>query len=291
MSILRACSANLIAALSDGRPLAKSNLFTFTLANGTVYRWTSWDEDQTVDGNDFTSQNPWIKAGGWRLVNTMEVPTLTITLMALNSSFAGGGSVKQQIHNGLFDGASVLYERCYMPISDPTDTDTYGTIGIFGGIVAAVDITGTGAEIGCRGGNNRLNRNAPPNLYQTGCIHTFCDAGCTLSRATFTSTFAVGAAPTSTFIAWGAPPVAPEKYVTGTLTITTGAGAGQRRTIVDADASGLTLIYPLYQVPEVGDNFTAFKGCLKTKDMCNDDYANIQHFRAAPYIPPPSSAV
>lgn len=292
MSILRSCSANLIAALADGRALAKANLVTFTLSDGTIYRWTAWDRDLTVSALLYSSKKPWIKIGRWGLVNTMEVPTLTVSLLALNTDFGGGGNIKSQIHNGLFDGAQMLYSRCYMPPSDPTDTSLYGTIEIFGGIVGAIDITGAGADLVCKGGSNLLDQKAPRNVYAIGCIHTFCDVNCTLNRATFTTAFAVGAAGmTTVFIPWAAAPGDPTKYLQGTLVMTSGVATGQRRTIIDADASGLTLAYPLYAVPAAGDTFTAFKGCLKTKDMCNDDYANLQHFRGAPFIPPPNSTV
>jgi uncharacterized phage protein (TIGR02218 family) len=292
MSILRDCSANLTAALADGRPLAKAGIVVFTLSDGTIYRWTSWDRDLVVDAQTYSSKKPWIKFGRWGLVNTMEVPTLTISLLALNADFGGGGNIKRQIHNGLFDGARMLYSRCYMPLTDPGNTTLYGTIEIFGGIVGAIDVTGAGADLVCKGGSNLLDQKAPRNVYAIGCIHTFCDINCTLNRATFTSAFAVGAVGiTTVFIPWAVPPGDAVKYLQGTLVMTSGAATGQRRTILDADASGLTLAYPLYTAPAAADTFTAFKGCLKTKDMCEDDYANLQHFRGAPYIPPPNSTV
>lgn len=292
MSILRDCSVALAAALDAGRPMAKADLFVFTLANGQIYRWTSWDVDLVVGGQTYRSKKPWIKAGAWGLVETMQVPTLQVELSALNTDFGGGGQLKWQIHNGLFDGASMSYSRCYMPLTELTNTTIYGTIDIFSGVVGGINIGGLGAEIICKGGNNLLNQKTPRNVTMPSCLHTFCDPNCTLDRDDFTTAFLVGAVGiTSRFVPFDTPPGDPEKYIGGTLSITSGNGAGQRRTIIDGDSSGLTLIYPLYALPAAGDDFTGFKGCGKTAEICETDYDNLQHFRGFPFIPPPTSTV
>lgn len=296
MPLLRVCSPALQLAFDTGAPIWMAELFTFVLFDGiTTYRWTSYTSDLTVGGHVYSSRAPWLERTDWNCVNTMEVPQMVVTLRALNDGFAGGANIKKQIANGLFDGATIDMSQVYGPT--PGDTTTYGTIdGVFGGKTGAARVIGTRADITCKGKNNDLDQFAPRNIYQIGCLHAFCDPGCTLNRVTFTTAYTMGASGlTDQFIPWsGAPPGNYAQYTAGTFKATSGAASGQSRTIVEGTASGLMLIYPLDDVPSAGDAFTAFQGCDKTKDSGSGqsctDYANTQHYRGFPYTPPPSSA-
>ncbi|HEX3916531.1 MAG TPA: DUF2163 domain-containing protein [Caulobacteraceae bacterium] len=293
-SILRPCSPALAAALAAGAPLWRADLFSFTLADGvTVLNWSSWDGPLTCAGVANASQRPWIERSNWNVANTLEVPSLACRLVALGDGFAGGAQIKLQIHNGLFDGASFLLSRAFM--TAPGDADALGAIALFGGKVGGVDIIGTTATLTIKGKVNDLEQNVPRNLYQIGCNHAFCDAGCTLSRASFTAAFTAGAAPTPVFIPWsGSPPGNATSYQNGTLTMTGGPASGQRRMIATADSTGLTLAYPLYQTPAPGDAFTAFQGCDKTLNSGSGqsctDRANTLNYRGYPFVPPPNTA-
>lgn len=291
---LRTCSSPLALVLASGLiGLSRAELFTFTLADGTtVHRWCAWDSDLVVGGNTFSSRAPWLKRTKWNIVNTMQVPELTLVLLALNDGFNGGADIKTQIRNGLFRKATFLLQDLYMPT--PGDTTTLGTMDIFGGVVAGSTIEGATATITIRGLANQLNQFAPKNVYQTGCLHAFCDAGCTLARASFTDSFTIGTSPTAIFIPWASAPGDPTLYIGGEVTITSGAADGQSRDVADADSSGLTLEYPLYDLPLAGDTFDAFQGCDYTKDSgsgrsCNDR-SNEQNYFGFPFTPPPTTA-
>lgn len=296
---VRDCNPALAVALADGSisqftALSRAELYAFTLSDGsTVHRWTSWDSDLLVGGNVFISQGPFLKRTKWNVTNTMQVPELTINLLALNDGFNGGADIKTQIRNGLFRGATFLLQDLYMPV--PGDTVTLGTADMFGGVVAGITIEGAKAEITIRGKNNLLDQYAPRAIYQPGCFHGFCDAGCTLLRADFTTSFTVGSspAPTGSFLPWASAPGDPSLYIGGELTMTSGAAAGQSRDIAAADSSGLTLEYPLYDLPAAGDGFDALEGCDYTKDSGNGrscaDRSNEQHFFGFPFIPPPTT--
>ena len=277
-----------------------ADLFTFTLVDGvTVLRWCAWDYDLKVAGEVYSSQNPWLTRSKWSVTNTMTVPSLTVYLRALNSGFNGGANIKKQIGDGLFDGATFLLSRLYIPSPIPRtgpDTTTYGVIDIFGGNTAGLDLIGTKATISVKGKNNLLDQYAPRNIYQVGCNHAFCDIGCTLNRASFTTAYTVGASPTDIFIPWsGTAPVNFLNYTQGTVAMTSGAASGQRRTIVLATSLGLTLAYPLSDDPVIGDTFTAFEGCDKTFDSgtgqsCTDR-ANTDNYDGYEFVPPPTAAI
>lgn len=289
MSILRPCSSALAAALEGGTALWSADLFQFTLVDGvTNFFWTSFDSDLVYEGQTYASKAPWLTRSKWNVVNTMEVPSLAIELRALNQGFAGGAQIKTQLHNGLFDGATMLLSRAYMEA--PGNTATLGAIALFGGVVADITITGSKVTITCKGKNNLLDQYAPRNVYQIGCSHNFCDVNCTLNAASFTTGYAAGAGATTIFVPWnGAAPSNNALYANGQITFTSGACSGQSRTIMNGDASGLNLAYPLYAVPAVGDSFSAIQGCDKTLATCKNTYNNLQNRRAFDFVPPPDT--
>jgi hypothetical protein len=168
-------------------------------------------------------------------------------------------------------------------------------IRLFDGLVGDIDIVGNQATISINGRSDLLNQYAPRNVYQLGCLHAFCDVGCTLNRASFTTSYTVGSSPTRTFIPWsGAPPANAAHYRFGTVTFTSGPCAGQKRTVRAADATGLTLIHPLIGTPVAADGFTAFEGCTKAlNDSSGQDCtarSNTQNWRAFPFVPPADTA-
>ena len=293
-ALLRTSTLGLLApALAAGRIVAEADLFAFTLLDGSVHYWTSWDRDLTFQGQVYTSRSPWVECTDWDVSNTMEIPELKVYLRALNTAFDGGASIKTQIHNGLFDGCVVLMSTAYM-VAPPVILDT---VALFGGKTAGVNIAGATVTIDVRGKNNDLDQFAPRNLFQIGCKHGFCDANCTLLKASFTASFAAGAGGlTSSFIPWsGAAPGNATNYQGGEITMTSGEASGQTRTVAQATSAGLALAYPLYETPAPGDTFSAFQGCDKSyksgSGQSCTDRANTQHYRGFEFVPPPNSAI
>ena len=46
---------------------------------------------------------------------------------------------------------------------------------------------------------------------------------------------------------------------------------------------------PLPNVPAVGDTFSVFPGCDKTKTTCAGKFSNIARFRGFPFVPVPET--
>ena len=288
MSILRTSTIALAAALEGGAPLWSADLFQFTLADGvTNYYWAAWDAPTLIhDGIVYTTCNPWLTRSKWSLSNTIEVPSLEIVMRAGDGAFAGGASIKQQIHNGLFDGATMLLSRAYMTTQGAADA--LGAIALFGGVVGSIAIAPSKVTLTCKGKNNLLDQYAPRNVYQAGCSHNFCDTNCTLNAANYTAGFAVGNGASAIFIPWSGPADA-ALFANGVIRFTSGPASGQARTIMNATAQGLNLAYPLYEIPNTGDAFTALQGCDKTFATCQNVYNNLQHRRAFDFVPPPDT--
>lgn len=444
---MRAVSSATASLLANPPPgLQAADLFTFTLRDfSATYCWTSYDTDLTVNGTLYSSRKPWLKRSRWNIANNMQVPTLEVSLLALNDAFSGGIDIKGQLTNGLFDGAfasldRVLFSQGTTVINDnaggyryfklnidatinggagveiakwelaafpggpslilnktatassnngpsyvpqhavdtsgfgwesaaglpqwikvdmgsaysaftpvemrlrnngaetPTTFELYGsnddvtytliqtwtsytgwittglsplstTLGVsadfpahpgirlFGGKVANIDIDGNSAIINIKGKSTLLDQSAPRNVYQLGCMHAFCDAGCTLGRSTYTAAgLQCGSAGLSrTFIPWnGTPPPNPSNYRYGTITMKSGACSGQSRTVRKGDSTGLTLTHPLIGTPNALDYFDVFQGCDKQLNSGSGQdctaRSNTQHWRAFPYVPPADTA-
>lgn len=290
--ILRAASSGLKTLLSSAQQFWRADLFTFTLASGTIYRWTSWDSAITVGGHSFDAFTPKLNRGPWSVSNTMTVETLELELYDNTTTAFGSGtqSLRAQLSLGLFDGATCLMQSLIMPQGYPLDVSN-GTVDMFFGDVGAIDIAGAKATIKIRSRVSRLSVNAPLNVFQPGCLHTFCDTGCTLSLASpsggnLTSrTVQASPTPTATAFGWGTE-ANPTRWPAGTVTFTSGANTGQARTIGLATTTQVAVTYPFPFVPLVGDAFTTTQGCDKQETTCINTYNNLVNFRGFPYIPP-----
>ena len=287
---MRPASSALIAFLASGQPFWTADLFTFTLLNGNVLRLASSDIPITYSGNTWAAVGPAITRSTWSAKNTIDVPTLDMTLWSTGTDLndgqpvynGGDENIKQLIHNGLLDGSLVTLQRAFMP--QPGDT-AFGLVTLFGGKAGPITIGARGAKLTYKGANVKMQAYMPRNTYKIACIHSFCDAGCTLSAATFTFSNYVSAGSTKKTILWGGTAPALTNLPQGYVTFTSGPNDGEVRTIVAADSSGFTLAYPLYQNPVAGDTFTTTQGCNKTEAKCKE-YGNDQNFRGFRFIPP-----
>ena len=292
-AFLRAASPALVAALAANAIRYSANLYTITLVDGvTTLNWTDFDRDLTYAGTTFTSKGPFLSRPTWKVTNTIEVPDLSLKVSSFNTPFAGGGSLELQIHSGLLDGATFLMQRAMMGID--ANPNTLGLIPLLGGKIAGIDLDGVTATIGAKGKINDLDQYIPRNLYQVQCNHAFGDAGCAISRAAYTASYAIGASPSTAFIPWASAPSGATAYQNGTLVITNGPASGSRRAIAAASSAGLTLSYPLPFLPVAGNAFTALQGCDKTLNSGSNQsctaYSNTAHYRGFRDVPPPATA-
>jgi uncharacterized phage protein (TIGR02218 family) len=283
--------------LASRAPCWVGELFTYVLPGGTTYRWTSYDRSLAVGGHTWLAPidgAPLITRNRFGVKNTVEVPEFELRLGCSDALLS---NLKTQIHNGIWDGARVEMDRVFMPA--PGDT-RYGYVLMFDGRQSGAVIDAEGITLTAKGDNVLMNQQAPRNLYQTNCLHTFCDAGCTLSESAYTFTgLAVGAGSTASNITFTVPSgFTIGQFVQGKLTMTSGAASGQVRTVRNAGGTWLNLTYPLYDAPALGDTFNLLLGCDRSQTACQNrspaaggTVNNVQHFRGYPYVPQAEIAV
>lgn len=162
------------------------DLFTFTLVGGTVLRYTSGGDDIKLDGHIFSSLGPFLKRSNIREAVGLEVPEISIKIIADPSHQVASIPILQALQQGMFDSADVKVERLFMATYGDT---SLGTVTRFAGTVADLEkITRIDCTIKVKGRPELLDRPLPVNIIQPSCRHTLFDAGCALDRASFVVT-------------------------------------------------------------------------------------------------------
>lgn len=284
---MKTASGGLIALLNSGAPFFMADLVTISMVDSTVLRWTGADTDLVSDGNTFSSQGPLIKRTGTRVVRGLEVDTLTLTLLAGESTQILGIPLPLAAHNGAFDGATVTLERVFMPTWGDT---SLGSIVMFEGNVAAVDPTPTDVRLVAKSELEKLNQPIPRNLFMPKCNHALYGAGCGVVKATYQVTGTATGTPTTTSIP-SARGEAADYFRLGVLVMTSGQAAGSRRAVKAFSGGTFTPDIPLPVAPAAGDTFTVFPGCdHSTGAQGCTKFANLNRFRGYPFVPRPETA-
>lgn len=284
---MKSASAPLIALLGSGRPFMMADCYTFTLAGGTVLRYTSFDITLSYGGTTWSAAGPVVERGNTRTVIGLEVDTLDLKVSPRDTDFIGAQTWFQAACSGTLDGAKITLQRAFLE-APPT---VVGLVTMFVGHVGPVTIDRMTVDMTCNSPLDLLDTKLPRNLYQAGCLHTLFDTGCGLSPAAFAVTGAVGGAPTRTGFAATLGQAA-GWFDLGSLQFTGGALAGTRRSIKRWDGGTFGLLNPLPIAPAIGDAFTAWPGCDRRKATCESaKFSNVVNFKGYPFIPVPETAL
>jgi uncharacterized phage protein (TIGR02218 family) len=262
-------------------------------AGPIVLRWTDADVPITLDAPLVAAPTTWfagpkIGRSGVKSSLGVEVSTLSVTFYPEPTDLVGEVPLIPFIRGGGLDGASLRLERAF----GFTHDDLVGTLVMFAGRVTNVtDITPTEVTIEVSSWLELLNVNMPRNLVQPPCLNTLYDAACGLARTDWAVDGAAEAASTTTLIQTDLGEAA-GVFDRGTIKFTSGANAGQIRTIrSQASGGAVTLVLPLPAAPEAGDTFTAYPGCDRTLATCTAKFDNRLNFRGMPFVPTPETAV
>jgi hypothetical protein len=300
---LKVASPTLQALLATNEFVA-ADLYTFTLVGGQVLRWTSFDTDVVANGFTFSSgaqAGPFFDRQDnkakchWKI--GVEVDTLIFDVIP-GAATVNALPFLQACRLGVFDGAELQLERAFLapPVSGlfPPAAASAGTVVLFVGRIAEVDLGRSLATFNVNSHLELLNLNLPRNLFQSSCVNSLYDAACGVTRASYAvngtaatgSTASVIAATLAQATAW---------FDQGSIAFTSGQNAGFARTVKSYSAGSpgtLSLIAPFPFAPAPGDTFTAYPGCDKTNGAGGcAKFANTARFKGFPYVPIPETAV
>lgn len=288
------------------------DLYTVTLFNGQVLRFTSADFDIAALGATYSSGGVRVDKdqsktqAHWKV--GLDVDTWTVVFMPRPFDPMTGtafpdlvGSVPfiQAAHSGFFDNADFQVDRAYftsvptwpMP---PAGAVPLGTKTIFAGKVAAVDVTDVVTVFTVNDYRDLFSISMPRHFYQGQCRHVLFDAGCNASGNMLRSSFAQNwtvqpGSAQNNIIATGIPlPGGSNTYALGTIVMTSGQNSGFQRTIANWDGTNMKLVAPFPFALNVGDTFSAAAGCDLTLATCQL-FNNILQFGGTPYVPAPET--
>jgi len=273
----------LLTSTGAAQKLLQADLYTLTLADSTVLRYTSADRDITISGVTW-AQGPLFKRGSTSYKLGTEASSLQVTITPRSADQLASLAWLQAASNGALDGATMLIERF---ITDNWADTSRGKIYHFFGLCGAVDMDRMSATITLNSPAILLNQQYPKNLFQVTCINTLYDSACTVNKAAKTvAGAALAGGSASTF---GTNLVQADSYFNlGVIKFTSGQNSGASRA-VDSYllASGqVSVAYPFSYAPAAGDTFNIYPGCNKlfTGD-CLGKFANQANFKGHPFIP------
>lgn len=280
----------LAALLNAGGPLNKADLYTLTLVNGAVYRWSGSDLVLTGGGNTW-GLGPGLERTKVKFTVGISVDSMTVTLTDIAGTTINGQALIPFIRAGGLYGARLQVDKAFW---GPADTAPVGALLWFPGRVADMVCDRYSAQLTIKSDLELLDVMVPLEVYQQGCLNTLYDPRCGLARATYSIPGAATAASDSRRITINIGLLGGYTgyFDLGVITFTSGANAGISRTVkthVGGSSGGITVLQPWPFAWAAGDTFTAYPGCDKTQATCTAKFNNLPHFRGQPYIPVPET--
>ena len=284
---MRTISSALQAVLATGGPFVVADLFTITLTNGTVLRWTTNQTPITIGANTFVVGPP-VERDKAKWSMGLNVDQLNMTILDDGSQTINGQALVTAAWQKFFDYAQIEIDRF---ISDSWTDTAVGSVSWFIGYAGQITLQGKTIKITVESPLAMLKATFPRTYVLPSCANTLYDGVCGILASNFTYTGTVGSAPSATSfpLTLSGGNLADGSFQGGIVTFTGGVNDGQTRTVKSYVGGVITLVYPLYAVPAVGDTVSAIFGCDKTRATCTARFNNLVHYRGFPYVPDPST--
>jgi uncharacterized phage protein (TIGR02218 family) len=270
-----------------------AELFTITLKNGLVLRYTTWQVDIDMqDGSGYAFSARWPKFSRGNIDENIgtAVGTMDFTVLARTTDLLGSVPVLRTIARGDWDGATVLVERLYMDVNGAQIAKIVRWAGTLGDVTAV----GRGkALFKAKSRMQSLQRKTPPSVIQPTCEHGVYDTGCDLDIADFTEHLVVQAGSTVSIVRVTSAR-ATGYFDLGLGTFTSGGLSGLSFSTRQHIAGAPALLYPtrpLILAPQPGDTVDVAPGCDGLQSTCSAKFSNLINFLAEPYVPDPEAAI
>lgn len=302
-------STGALQALLATREFFSVDLYTFTLAQGSVLRYAASDRSVNVAGVIYRADDCPIDLdqsqarAHWKIGT--DVDSWTVHLMPRPVDPVTGAAFPDKINGtpwltaaraGALDGATVTVDRAYFAAADLTALGgamtiaPIGTLRLFSGPVAEIDLMDGKAIVTINSWMDRLTLEFPVDVYQPGCRAVLFGPVCGLSSAAYEKSGTVTAASGATLTVTVAAPGGSGTWAKGKMRITSGANAGFSRTIRSVSGSAFRLLAPFPFAIDAGTPAVLTPGCDKTRATCAL-FSNSNAFRGEPFIPAQETAI
>lgn len=281
---MKTASNDLINALLNYADIRFAELYTFTLLDGSVYRYTSLD----VNIGLFLSGELLIKRGSLRQAMDLDIDDLDLTIFPTSSANISGIGWLAAARNGTLDGAQVKLERAFYKWWQ--EAALIENVTFFTGNVSDIDPLGrTALSLRVKSMIELLSVQWPRMTYESQCVWKLYFPGCGAVRASFSVTGNTSAGgntrvfPTSLN-------EANNYFDQGVIRFTSGNNIDVMRTVREYSAGNVTVAYPLSSSAGSNDSFTIYPGCDRTRAICSNRFNNANNFRGFPFIPSPEAS-
>ncbi len=158
------------------------DLYTLTLANGTVYRFADYDQDVTYGGNTFQHSKFIFKRGQINLQGMPSVDNLSVTVYCTPEDKLGNTPFMQGCHNGLLDQSTMLLSRAYF-----SDSGCVGIVPLFSGRCEVQQSGGLSVKLSIKSIIQGLAAPLPVRMFAAQAAYANADGGITTSTTDTTS--------------------------------------------------------------------------------------------------------
>ena len=304
----RSVSMGYLSILKANQEMIIAELYTITLQNGAVDRFTDFDMDLTVNGHLYKSGSLRIAGLKMKLSVGLNVDEQDIKITALPTDTLTGALFLQGCAQGLLDGATVQRDRAvwaagggttgggapYLDVVNASPITVYRMA--YGLVSEILKIGRTTVELKVKSPLKLLDINLPRRTYQGSCNWALFEPGCTLNKSSFGVNGTVDTGVLANFVPWvGGVPMTPGAdgqpyFALGRLLFTSGTLNNTQFYIANNDSATLFTM-GMYTPPAVGDSFTAYPGCAKTFNTCHLKFNNSDNFGGFEFVPPVTLSV
>jgi len=278
---MKECTAALVNfSRNKSNPLVFALCYSITTTSGVTANITGYDANVTLGGVTYASpatsaSTPIFSKGASRVAKGSEVQTLDIDIFHDSDSVLLGFFIPVLLRSNILDNARVIIKRAVLL---PTGWDY---VVEFAGYIDSNDVGGFHSVLHVKSDHVLLQKQFPRNVYSAMCRNSFCDVGCGLSAASYTSTAAVS---TGTDRATIVTTLAAQSAGYWALGNVTRVSTGECRPVINSSGSTLVLMVPFSAKLSSGESIKVMRGCGRTQAACSA-YGNLAHFSAEPYIP------
>jgi len=254
-----------------------SELFEFTLKDGTILRYTTYGQPITYLTNVYTNapltrtphtQDSDLSVGQTRVLFPRVSPWLDPT----------------KLLNRYLDNAGIK-------ITWIDRTDHNNSRVVFVGDSGNVNYNQLTCEVVFKNLLNLFHKKIPRRRYTEGCGHTMYDDDCKLIRALFEVTGSAEAGSTKGIINDSTRAEADNYFDLGIIEFTSGLNNGVKRWVKRYTVGVIELFIDLIFTPQVGDTYKIVPHCKKTYTSCKVDYSNELNYGGFQDIPDPTDTL
>jgi uncharacterized phage protein (TIGR02218 family) len=288
---MKSTDAGLIAFLAANRQFCQADLYDIAFADGSHLYLTSADVNLVVAGITYVATGPLMQRSKLKQVRGVQVDTLSLVCHATTGNLLDGTGWQTALLQGALDGAYVTLSR--LVFASWANPNQFGPTVIFYGRVADLPQVGYGSvQINVKSPLSLADNQVPWQLYQAPCAYSLYDANCGASRSFFAQSGYVQDSEDNTNLAFLTNLTQPDGWFTlGKVQMTSGAAAGQTRSLKAHNGARLTVMVPWIGAgPAPGDSFTAWAGCDRQMSTCLIKFNNLLAFGGQPFIPAPTTA-